>query len=345
MRTLLKIALLAIIVSGCQKETITTGTNVSETFYLENKGAAMRILVEGNTASKTFLVIIHGGPGGGAYIYNTDYISKHIEDKYAVVYWDQRNAGASQGNNNGNNLTLSNMTDDLRKVIETIKARYGKDAGIFIMGHSFGGMIAADFMTSDSLQSMVKGWIMADASHNYSLNNRLTREMLLRIGREQIDANKNTEKWEPIISWCLAHPSINNLEEAQKLESFASDAEKLFPGVKHVGFSDFTGLIVKEDWAVTSFLFNYLYSKHADINEDLEKTGFSDLLYKINRPTLLLWGEYDFVCPQGLGTEIFNRIDTNEKQFVVSSKAGHAIMFQDPEFFCDNINEFISRYR
>jgi len=345
LRTILKIALLAIMAVACQKEEITIGTNVSDTFYLDNKGASMRVLVEGNTASGTFLVIVHGGPGGGAYIYNTDYISNHIEDKFAVVYWDQRNAGASQGNNNGKNLTLSKMTNDLKKVIETLKARYGQNSEVFILGHSFGGMIAASFMTQDTLRSMVNGWIMADASHNYPLNNRLTREMLLNLGREQMDANLNTEKWEPIISWCLAHPSINTMEEAKKLESFASDAENLFPEVKHIGFSDFTGLIVKEDWAVTSMLFNYLYSKHADINENLEKTGFSTLLYKINKPTLLLWGKYDFVCPSELGTEIFNRIDTNEKQFVVSSKAGHAIMFQDPEFFCDKINTFIYRYR
>src|SRR5690554_1828223 len=98
------IIILSAVLCSCQKEQIEIGTDVSETFYVENQGASMRVLVEGNTASKTILLFVHGGPGSSAYFYNTDYISNHIEDKYAVAYWDQRNAGASQGNNNANRL-------------------------------------------------------------------------------------------------------------------------------------------------------------------------------------------------------------------------------------------------
>ena len=347
MKQILSLVLAALIFGSCQKETITIATHVSETFYLDNEGASMRILVEGNTASHTFLIIVHGGPGGGSQIYHTEYISRHIEDKYAVVYWDQRNAGASQGNNNGSKLNLPQMTNDLKKVIELLKARYGQDAGVFILGHSFGGMIVSSFMTDKEDQDMVKGWIMADGSHSYPLNDSLTREMLLTIGQEQVAENVNTGKWEPVVSYCLSHPSVASLEDAQELESFASAAETYFPEVKPVGVSDFTDLIVKQDWPLMSMLFNYLYSKHAAINEDLEETGFSDSLYKIVKPTLILYGKYDFVCPKGLGEDIYNRISTpaEDKSMVISPISGHAIMFQDPVFFCNEVDDFIEKYR
>ena len=35
-----------------------------------------------------------------------------------MVYWDQRNAGASQGTSNGKYLHLDVMVEDLKKVIE-----------------------------------------------------------------------------------------------------------------------------------------------------------------------------------------------------------------------------------
>src|SRR5665811_702895 len=118
--------------SGCQKEKITLSENVSEAFYVENAGASMRVLVEGNTTSNTFILIIHGGPGASSYFYDTKYISRNIGDKYAVVYWDQRNAGASQRTSNGGNLHLDQMVEDLKKVIEVLKFRYGQQISLFL---------------------------------------------------------------------------------------------------------------------------------------------------------------------------------------------------------------------
>jgi proline iminopeptidase len=103
---------------SCQKEKNTHGTSFSESFYVENAGASMRVLVEGNILKKVFIVFVHGGPGAASLIYNTDYLRNNLEDKYALVYWDQRNSGASQGGSNGRNLTLAQMTDDLKKVVQ-----------------------------------------------------------------------------------------------------------------------------------------------------------------------------------------------------------------------------------
>src|SRR5450759_4889762 len=153
--------------SGCQKEKITLSENVSEAFYVENAGASMRVLVEGNTASNTFILIIHGGPGASSYLYDTKYISRNLGDKYAMVYWDQRNAGASQGTVNGGNLHLEQMVEDLKKVIQVLKTRYGQNMSLFLVGHSFGGLIAAYFITRPDLQLMIKGLINVDGSHNY----------------------------------------------------------------------------------------------------------------------------------------------------------------------------------
>ncbi len=185
--------------SGCQKENITISGNVSEAFYVENAGASMRVLVKGNTASNTYILIIHGGPGASSYFYDTKYISKNLGEKFAMVYWDQRNAGASQGTDNGDYLHLNQMVEDLKKVIEVLKFRYGQNLSLFLLGHSFGGLIAADFVTRPGYQNMIKGLINVDGSHNYPLNDTLTRQMLLDEGNYQISQHRNAGKWQPII--------------------------------------------------------------------------------------------------------------------------------------------------
>jgi len=338
--------LLLLLMVSCQKEKITIGTNVSETFYLNNAGASMRLLVQGNTLSHTFLIIVHGGPGEGSFVYNTKYITYHIENKFAVVYWDQRDAGASQGNSNGNNLNLPQMTDDLKKVIELIKYRYGENSSVFILGHSFGGLLTSSFMTTGENQTMVKGWIMVDGSPNYPLNDTLTRQMLLRVGQQQIALNDHVNNWTPIINYCNAHPGNFTLAESNQLESYGADAETYISEVNQFNLlSAMEASSLIDFLPITAVLVNYLYSSDASFNAVLDKTQFSTLLYKIVTPTLLLYGEYDFICPKELGEEVYNRISTNDKKMVISPVSGHNFMFQDEVLFCNEVDNFIAKYR
>jgi pimeloyl-ACP methyl ester carboxylesterase len=334
-----------LILIACQKEVITIGTNVSEAFYLDNDGASMKVLVEGNTASQTFLLIVHGGPGSDSNIFNTNYISQHIEDKYAVVYWDQRNSGASQGNSNSNSLTLSNMTDDLKKVIQVLKSRYGQNSKVFLLGHSFGGLLTASFMTTGDNQSMVNGWIFLDGAHNYAMNDSLTRQMLLSCGQQQITLNKNTDQWTPIVSFCLAHTGNFSNEELTQLYSYAGTAETLFNEVKELSVIEMAENYTTNDFPVTSGMMNYLYTSNDDVNDELEKTQFTSVLYNVVKPTLILFGRYDFICPAELGVDVFNHINTTEKKMAISSVSGHDMFYQDESFFCDEVNDFIEKYR
>jgi len=346
MKRLILAMLVIIGLISCQKENISIGMNVSDTFYLDNDGASMRLLVEGNTSSHTFLIFVHGGPGTGSFFYNTDYISQNIENKYAVVYWDQRNAGASQGNSNGDHLNLPQMTDDLKKVIQLIKHRYGQGSAIFILGHSFGGLLTASFMTTADNQSLVKGWIFADGSHNYPLNDSLTRQMLLTVGQEQVAKNKNADKWTPIINYCNTHTGNFTFEESNQLSSYASDAETYFNKVKKMDlFALLKASPVKNNWPVTSIVFNLNYSSSASFNRDLAKTSFSSVLGKVTTPTLLLCGKYDFVCPRGLEDDVFNRISTTDKKVAISPISGHSMMWQDEAFFCNEVNAFIEKHK
>jgi len=345
MKQLLISAIVLVLFSSCQKEKITIGTNVSEIFYLDNAGASMRIDVEGNTLSHTCLLFVHGGPGSGSEFYNTSYISQNIGDKYAVVYWDHRNAGASQGNANGNNLNLPQMTEDLKKVIQLLKSRYGQNSSIFILGHSFGGLLTASFMTTSNYQSLVKGWIFVDGCHNYPLNDTLTREKLLTFGHQQVALNTNTAFWNEIITYCNNHPGNFKLEESLQLNDYGADAETYIPEVKQLAYSDFVKTAIKDDWPISSILCNYLYSADARIIGELAVMQFSTSLYKVTTPTLLLFGKYDFICPQEMGDDIYNRISTTNKRMAISPISGHYMMFQDETFFCNEVNNFIGLYK
>ena len=337
---------LILLFAGCQKEQITISGNVSEAFYVENAGASMRVLVQGNTASKTFILFIHGGPGVSSYFYDTKYISLHLGDKYAMVYWDQRNAGASQGTVNGGNLHLDQMVDDLKKVIEVLKFRYGQDMSLFLLGHSFGGLLAADFITRPGYQDMIKGFIDVDGSHNYPLNDTLTRQALLTEGNYQISQKKNVSNWTPFVSYCINHRGNFSLEESQQLETYATQAENYIDSIKHINI---VNLVLKysipDKIPLTAVLCNLLYSEDSNFDKELAVTQFSTSLSIVTIPVLVLWGKYDFTCPLPLGQDFYNRISSTDKSLVISPVSGHNMIFQDKQFFCNEVNAFVMKYR
>jgi len=338
--------MIIILITGCQKEKISFSDNASDVFYVENEGAAMRVLVQGNTSSKTFILIIHGGPGAGAFFYDTKFITQNIGDKYALVYWDQRNAGASQGANNGENLHLNVMVNDLKKVITVLKFRYGEDMSLFLLGHSFGGMIAADFVTSSDNQYMIKGLINVDGSHNYPLNDTLTREKLLSVGQYEVSQNRNIDKWTPILNYCEAHKGNFSFEESQQLEIYSTDAENYIDSIKHINIvSQVLRYMISDKYPLTAMLTNLIYSEDSNFNKELAVTQFSTSLSKVTIPVLLLWGKYDFTCPVALGEDFFNRISSTDKSMVISSKSGHYMILQDKDFFCNEINAFVQTHR
>src|SRR6478609_9156543 len=200
MKKILQVWIMASLISiiGCQEEKITFGDNVNETFYVDNDGASMKVTMLGNTTSKVVLLIVHGGPGGTA----SSYPMPVIRDKYAVAYWDQRIAGSSQGGSNASSVNLETYVEDMKKVIITLRHRYGQDVAIFVFGHSWGGMLSSAFLTTGDNQKLLSGWIYCEGVHNFPMLNNLVKEKLLTTGNEKIAANENAKFWSPIVKYC-----------------------------------------------------------------------------------------------------------------------------------------------
>ena len=227
-------------------------------------------------------------------------------------------------------------------MIKVLKFRYGQDMSLFLLGHSFGGLIAADFVTSADYQNMIKGLINVDGSHNYPLNDTLTREKLLSTGQYEVSQNRNIDKWQPIINYCLSHKGNFSFEESQQLETYATDAENYIDSIKHINIvSQVLRYMISDKYPLTAMLTNLIYSEDSDFNKELAVTQFSSSLNKVTIPVLLLWGKYDFTCPVALGEDFFNRISSTDKKMVISAISGHNMILQDKKFFCDEVNAFV----
>jgi pimeloyl-ACP methyl ester carboxylesterase len=339
---LIVFCLLAIMIIGCSKE----ATDTYERFYFRtDDGADLAIQVDGNRNSDVFILLLHGGPGGSGYEYNTGEYTENLEEKYAMVYLDQRGQGASQGSYNVEDVTLKQFGDDVYDVTLLLKQKYGQDISVFVMGHSWGGTTGTAAMLETAIQNEIKGWIEVDGAHDIPLINKEAAKLFIQIGNEEITAGRNTEKWQEIVDFAIGLDT-NNITEEQggQINSYGFEAEDLLdqiPSGEGSG-SDFN-LATAPIFSLSAYLSGLMTAN--EITPETEQYAMTNRLNEIRIPTLLLWGKYDFVVPPALGRTAFDNIATTDKKLVIFDFSGHSPMDSEPGKFVVEVVDFVETYK
>lgn len=344
MKKFLYIILLGLIISGCGKQD--ADLDVNDHFWLRNNKADMSVWVKGTLENKTIIVLLHGGPGASALDYRMPLFSGPLEEDYAVVYWDQRGGGTSQGAFSSEYLTIEQCVDDLHKLMILLKDKYGEDMSYFLYGHSWGGCLGTAYLLHDDYQNDFKGWIESDGAHNLPLLNKLMVEMFLEIGNRELDARKNTDKWKEIVDYCeTIDPDAVTVEQSGMMNRYGHQAELLLdevnestmdPGfaLRYLFFSPRT----PGSWVTNT-------ATNMSMLNEVEKQSYSDQMYTIEIPSLLLWGRYDFVTPPGLGQDAFDNLGGDYRKLVYFEHSGHSPMDKEPEEYVQEIKSFIEAFR
>ena len=300
----------------------------------------MPVRVKGNTLSKTIILIVHGGPGDGSYDY-ADYKTARLREKYAVAFWDQRNAGSAAGNDNIDKLSLPQMINDLEVIVKVLKSRY-EGAGIFLYAHSFGGLLAAGYLVQDSNQAQLKGWIEIDGAHNYPLCNTSSRKMLMDTAQSEINKGSYVSQWQNILNYCANHDPLTSYEISSQTEIYAHSAEN-YVGVKQNNSIQFFSNELSDQ--LVNYYNLYYTSSGNDFLKGLENANYSDQLYKIKIPSLLLWGQFDFVVPPVVGEDGITNLGSSYKKLVLFPHSGHHPMETDADLVEDEIINFVEAFK
>ncbi|TDB62796.1 alpha/beta fold hydrolase [Arundinibacter roseus] len=330
---------------GCQREEITFSTQTKDLFFVQNQGASMPVLVEGNTVSDVLLLVVHGGPGSDALQTMNGSWMAPLESRYAVAYWDQRNAGSTQGGANHDVLKVATFADDLKKIITVLKHRYGANRRIFLYSHSWGGCLSAAFLTQADNQLLVNGWINLDGATDFPLKDTESKDMQLRIGTAEKTAGRNVAEWTAILDYAQANDPRTSPKVSERFNDNAFKAIKLMDQVNKPGMEPTNDLRYSPN-SLMSRLVNF-YSVYAgsSLETELFKLSFSALLPRLNLPVLCLFGKYDFVVPPAVGQELLNRISSTDKRLVVLNRSGHDPYATEPDIVNEQIIRFIERIR
>lgn len=337
---ILPICLLLIL--SCQDDPFYDG----DFFFLVNKDAQMPVSVRGNKSSNVFILFLHGGPGGTALQKIGLPAFDELEKSYAMVFWDQRGSGSSQGNSSDKNLTLGQFVEDLDKLIDLIRYKYNNPK-LFLMGHSWGGCLGTAYLADNQRQNKAKGWIEIDGAHNNPKADSLSLQWMINHASSQIAVNNNVDFWSYVLDWYHENPNFtsNQIEHY----TFVSEANGYI----------YDPLLKRDPEKFPDYSFNYIFRSPANVTASLTNYNnviknfiISDIdlsaqMKNITIPSLIVWGEHDGIVPYLMASHAFTSLGTTNlnKSILTLSNSAHNGFYEEPEKFTDGVKTFIENYK
>ncbi|RKN81195.1 alpha/beta fold hydrolase [Ulvibacterium marinum] len=332
------LALTMLFINACSNDH--TLSNLDATVFVRHKDADMPAYIKGNGSEKVFLITLHGGPGGAGLGFQGNAFDQ-IEDKYGVVYFDQRGSGMSQGNYSEDDVTIDLMAEDVLALVKMLKRVYGNDSRFFLLGHSWGGALGPATLLKD--QSEFLGWINVDGSHSpKDLYFEYIRNFE-RVGAAQIELGNSVPFWESVYGE-LDEVDRNtvSLDDFNRLNSLAFDAEESLIDDNFINDVKVGGIDIS-DYNVLTFFWNILKIQSILDEDIIGELSFTERLSEITVPSLILWGKYDMVVPEFYAQEAFDNLGSAEKKLVIFERSGHSPMFTESNQFAREVLQFMDQ--
>lgn len=261
------------------------------------------------SANKTPIIILHGGPGGS---HLSLYCAlNEIANHRPAIFYDQLGSYFSPAELKTEHMTLNRFTDELLNVVEHLKLEKA-----IILGHSWGGAIAADFTLKhpEKIEKLIlssplistKRWI-EDCRILLDDFPKEMKQTILKCEQDGTTDSKEYKQYEEIFS---------------KQHFISSEKKQNFPNTQKFE-------IYKTMWGPSEF-------SATGILKDL---NLEPKMEHIVCPTLLITGEYDTSTPEYM--QELAKLMPNAKVKVIED-SGHATYIDKPEDILDAVTNFTS---
>ncbi len=329
-----------------------------DVFFIENKGAIMPVWVRGNTDSGVFVILNHGGPGSSAIFEvhmeaqpgngQIDHVSplKILEDSYAMVYWDQRFSGNSQGTADPDAATPDDFGDDMELLIDVLKTRHNVSKLVAI-GQSWGHSVGTNYLTRgdnwEHRQSKLDGYIIYKGNISFDMPYQYTKSRMIATADEKISESIDVEFWTKSKEFFESREILETGEDVSKYFEILDEAMDAVISIgQRIGTSvAFTFFSPHNGW------FHYANSRNTGTSKFFENlltdNSLNETAHRIRIPTLMLYGRHDLIAPFEVGEWHLENIETpeNQKELIILENSRHGAEGEDIEIFQQEIIDFI----
>ncbi|MFC1838952.1 alpha/beta fold hydrolase [Thermodesulfobacteriota bacterium] len=255
--------------------------------------------------------VLHGGPGDS---HDTMLQLKALADQYKLIFYDQRAAGRSSGDEDTSAHSVENFVEDLEQL--RLKLAPGK---INIIGGSWGAMLAMQYAMkySKNINALV---LMSSMG---------IRAEYVKAYRANIDKNRTTE-------------DNRKLEEIVNTADFKNRIPDTMEKYWRIYFRAYfynPELADNINLWMRDTTYKQIPGRYAKLGTFLNSYDLQDDLNKISCPTLILHGDYD-PTPIEWVKPIHDNIA--ESQMSIIKNAGHWLWVEAPDQVLTIIRKFFA---
>jgi pimeloyl-ACP methyl ester carboxylesterase len=299
--------------------------SLSEKIIVEINGTRQGMFIKSRDVANPVLLYVHGGMPD---YFLTQEHPTGLDDSFTVVWWEQRGAGMSNGDDiSPATMTLEQLIADTEAVTQYLRARFRKQK-IYLMGHSGGTFIG--IQVADRYPELYEAYIGV-AQMTYQLESeRLAYLYMLEQFRKRGNA-RMVKKLE------AAPVSLHAGTPAKYLEIRDVAMHELGIGTMHEMRSLVTGLLIP------SFLFreytlpeklrlwrNKSSSGVSVLWDEMVATDLRQSVTKLDTRVYFFHGKHDYTVSYALAREYLATITAPVKGFYTFESSAHSPLFEEP---------------
>ncbi|WNJ18031.1 alpha/beta hydrolase [Pontibacter sp. G13] len=338
-------ALISMLFMGCSSSEGPEAM-IAEYFHVEVETAHLPVLVRGNIGSDKLLIYLQGGPGGSALDFaevDYPYWKETLEQSYAIAYYDQRGTGTNQGKLDLETITIEQYIADVRAIVEVLSIRY-PDAELYLMGHSFGGYLAMEYLATYTGDERIKATMSIDGPiTNDSDPERwgFRQDYLENLAIDQLQQGGDSSIWVEALGWVQAIDTIDSREARIQWNTYVSN--KLVETERPLATSEILRMLFNSPYgAIPAYMDGKVYETLVkQLFEDWRDRRMIDRLDQIRAPIWLISGRYDdIVPPEEMAFAAANLIHASVT-LEIFPESGHEPFMDAPADFAAKVHEMV----
>ncbi len=298
-------------------------------------GLKQKIHIRGTRPENPVILFLHGGPG----IANRHSImARHSDlcESYTIVAWDQRGTGGSYQGCRAETLTVNQLVEDCRSLVDHLCERLGKQK-VYLIGGSWGTELGT--FVCHRYPEKIGGYIgygqVVNGVLNEDLSYRYALEKAIAAGDEEAQAT--LRRVGPPIRGCYSPVFEGLMAQRKILKKYGGHAMKKgsywSQTVRPILLSGEYSLldkigIIKGYKLVLSTMWS-----------DVVRYNFIEDCVHFSMPYYIFQGRYDKTTPSDLIQEFFDAIQAPAKELVWFEHSAHGPLSEEPEKFKALIRE------
>ena len=302
-------------------------------------GVMQKIHIVSNDESLPVLLFLHGGPG----VVNRHSLFSHdrdLLDTFTMVAWDQRGTGGSYAGVSKDTLTIAQLVEDAKEVVDYLCKEFKKEK-IFVIGGSWGSLlgIRLAYAYPEQIAAFVGFGQFVNGEKNEQISYQYTYDAAKAAGDEE--AVKKLETVGPPVKGIYKGGFDGMMVQRRLMMKYGGYSKSQ---EKRSYMDSFVKPMILSGEYSLSDLKGVLLGYKKVLKVMWPEIGEEDLTKyrKFNVPIFVFDGKLDMNTPAELVEEWFEGIEAPHKELIWFENSGHNPMGDEPERFKKLLREKLS---